>query len=247
MLIAIDIGNSRIKIGIMNNSGNIIEKSVINTEKQKANFNPALNLISSNKSNINSCIICSVVPELNNQTKEFIKSAAGIEPVFIQSHASNGLKYIYHNPENIGPDRIANVLGATSISGAPVVVVDFGTATTVSISLNENEFSGGLIAPGVETSFYALNIKSSKLPMTDLENTPDLIGHSTLECIQSGVYNMQSGFVVSILSRLKKEYPDIKTFCSGGFAHHFKQHFDYHESSLVLIGCFEYLKLLDGK
>ncbi len=244
MLIAIDAGNSNVKISAMDHFGEIKEKIIIKTDKNNFDLSPAMDLILSLNHTFTNCVICSVVPEINNRINDFIKQSTGIDSILVSHELDAKIEYKYDNPANIGPDRISNVLAAIAQSGAPVIVVDFGTATTLSAGLEQNEFSGGLIAPGVETSLYALSVKSSKLPYVSIAGKQSLIGNSTEECMGAGVYNMQLGFIDYVIKKTKKKYPELKTYCSGGFASYFKHKFDVHDENLVLKGCFEFAKRL---
>lgn len=244
MFLGIDIGNSNVKIGFFNENGEIEKKDFLKTTKRVVDFKPLENYVSSIKEKVESCIISSVVPEINEQFNSFIKKSINIEPIILSNMTNIRITYDYDKPEMIGADRIANVVAGMAIMGSPVLVCDFGTATTISLSLKNNEFSGGLITPGIKTSFYALFVKGSRLPELDLQGYFNIIGRSTNECIISGIYHMQKAFVKDVINNVKVKNPDLKTICTGGFSNYFKDYFDLQEKDLVLKGCFEANKRL---
>jgi type III pantothenate kinase len=245
MLLALDAGNTRIKACLFDKDRNIISKDSIKTAKFIENDNDVASFLNKfEKENIEKSIISSVVTEANEKLSEFIKSFCGKEPYIISSQLPLGINYSYKNPENIGADRISNILGASSFFISPFMVCDFGTATTISLSLEENVFSGGLISPGVKTSLNALFTEASKLPDVHIDGKMSLAGNSTDKCIRGGVYYMQRFFIEGYINSLKKEYPNLKTACTGGFSYLFEDAFDKKTDELVLYGCFEAFKRL---
>jgi len=244
MFIAVDIGNSNIKCAIFNREKEIFEKFSIETDKNNSDY-AKLTQIIKKKHNYYACVISSVVPELNDIISNVIFNRVGITPIFLNTSRKCGLIYKYSDPSKIGADRLANVLSGISGYNHPLIIVDFGTATTVSLSLAENEFSGGLIAPGIKTSLEALHYNSSKLPKLNFEHPFEIEGTSTEQCIRSGVYYMHLGFIEHLKNKLKAKYITIKSICTGGFSIFFKDLFDVYDPDMVLKGCFEYYKRIN--
>ena len=240
MLLAIDAGNTRIKACLFDDKASIVSKDSIKTfkiiekDKDVAAF---LNKFSDYA--IENCVISSVVPEATPLIAELIENHYNIMPKVISPNSPLGITYSYQNFENIGADRISNILGATSIYESPFLVCDFGTATTISLSLEKNVFSGGLISPGVKTSLNALYKGASKLPDIKIDGQTNLVGNSTDKCIRGGVYYMHHFFIEGYIRALKEEYPFLKTICTGGFSYLFYSLFDKKIDELVLYGCYE--------
>lgn len=239
MFVAIDSGNTNLKIGIFDENENLINKIII-PNNDKNFFSSVEDFLKNIKCSI--CIVSSVVSEINPIIESIFFKLFNVTPVFINNKNTKCLSFNYEKPEMIGSDRIANILGALSIFKSPLLVCDFGTATTFSLALKENEFSGGLIAPGIKISFNSLNKSTSKLPEVDLDANISLIGTSTSECIKSGVFFMQLGFIEKVINSLKREYPKLKAICTGGYGKFFANSFDKYEENLVLKGCVKFYK-----
>lgn len=164
-------------------------------------------------------IISSVVPPLRQTFDGLARRYFEHKPLFIEPGIRTGLPIRYDNPAEVGADRIVNGVAARRRYGAPVVVVDFGTATTFDVINADGQYVGGIIAPGISISAEALFAHASRLFRVDLRRPSELVGHNTSAAVQSGIYYGYIGLVDGILERLHEEIPGIKgVVATGGLA-----------------------------
>lgn len=161
-------------------------------------------------------LISSVVPPLYPVLAQLARRFFCCEPVFIEPGIRTGLPIRYDNPVEVGADRIVNAVAARHRYGAPVVVVDFGTATTFDVVNAQGEYAGGIIAPGIGISSEALFAQASRLYRVDIRKPPQLVGRNTAGAMQSGIYYGYIGLVDGILERLMTEIPDLVTVVATG-------------------------------
>ena len=164
---------------------------------------------------INAVAVASVVPALSGEWLVAAQKLSGAEPLFLTSETAVGFLCPYVSPDEIGADRIADALAAVEFYGAPVVVVDFGTATNIEIIDKEGALAGGVIAPGLITSTNALFDAAARLPRIDIETPPCVIGRSTKSAVQSGLtygeIDRIDGLVRRIFDELGYEAPVVAT------------------------------------
>ncbi|MEM8994973.1 MAG: type III pantothenate kinase, partial [Acidobacteriota bacterium] len=166
------------------------------------------------------CAISSVVPPINPVLALLASELFGVEAIFVEPGVKTGLPIRYDNPSEVGADRIVNALAALDRYGAPVAVVDLGTATTFDVVNAAGHYVGGIIAPGIGISAEALFAQASKLSRVDLRQPQELIGRSTSAAIRSGIYYGSVALVDGILERLCDSVPGLETVvCTGGQAH----------------------------
>lgn len=161
-------------------------------------------------------LISSVVPPLDGIFRLLAASFFEVEPMFIEPGIKTGMPIRYDNPAEVGADRIVNAVGARERYGSPVLVVDFGTATTFDIVDASGAYIGGIIAPGIGISAEALFAHTSRLFRVDVRRPPRLIGRTTANAIQSGLYWGYVGLVDGILSRLLDELPKVERIVATG-------------------------------
>ncbi len=215
MLLAIDIGNSFTKFGIFEEFS-FVNRTIIPTIRiQTADEINSQTLFYS----IGAIIISSVVPELNEAYREYAEKFFNLKPVFVDNTFDFGLKIKYNPPESVGVDRIVAAFAATEKYGKPCIVCDFGTATTIDAVNSKGEYLGGTIAPGIETLSESLFLKTSQLPRVKIEKPTSVIGNSTVESIQAGIYFGYIGLVDGIVERMTAELArNPKIVATGGFA-----------------------------
>lgn len=239
MLLVIDIGNTTIKFGVFDRE-NLIEKFVIPTVRNQT-ANDIGSLINSNlPQTISGVIVSSVVPELKITIENFIEKRFGITPIFVEHDFDFGLKIKYNPPETIGIDRIVAAFAAAEKYGTPCIVCDFGTATTIDAVNSDGEYLGGVIVAGMNLLADALSQKTSKLPKIEIKKAKKVIGSSTIEAIQSGIYFGYIGLTDGIIERMISELgekPGI--IATGGFA-------QIIADGLELIEIFDANLMLDG-
>jgi type III pantothenate kinase len=172
-----------------------------------------------------------------------------LNPFVLQAGTKTGLKIRYRNPLEVGADRIANAIAATRMFPQQnLIVVDYGTATTFCAITADRDYLGGLILPGFRISMEALESRTAKLPSVELLAPEELIGKSTVESIQSGLYFSNLYAVRGITEQIKKEYFGGKpalVLGTGGFSRMFENDkvFDSLIPELVLLGLREALKM----
>jgi type III pantothenate kinase len=168
---------------------------------------------------IEGCCMSSVVPPLNHTVTEVCETAFGIKPLSIGPGMKTGLVIAVENPKEVGADRIVNSVGAIEAYGAPLIVVDFGTATTFDAISSKNEFLGGIICPGIGISLDALFTRCAKLPRVDLVKPPRVIGRNTVSNITSGAVYGYADMVDGLIRRMRSEMGENpKVIVTGGYA-----------------------------
>ena len=164
-------------------------------------------------------VISSVVPPLHFTLEQMARIYFGKRPLFIEPGVRTGMPIRYDNPTEVGADRIVNAVAARELYGAPVIVVDFGTATTFDLVNAAGEYAGGIITPGIMISAEALFAHASRLYRVDVRKPAELIGRNTAGAMQAGIYYGYIGLVDGILERLLAEMPGVKTVvATGGLA-----------------------------
>jgi type III pantothenate kinase len=159
------------------------------------------------------------VPPLNHTVTEVCELTFGIKPMFIGPGMKTGLVVVVENAKEVGADRIVNCVGGIETYGAPLIVVDFGTATTFDAVSSKNEFLGGIICPGIGISLDALFTRCAKLPRVDLVRPPRVIGRNTVSNITSGAIYGYADMVDGLIRRMRIEMEEKpKVIFTGGFA-----------------------------
>lgn len=223
MILALDVGNTNIKIALAKNDSIIVSWRLSSKQSRTADeFGmELLNLIKHNGcsiEDIDGVIISSVVPSLNYTIVHAITYYIGLKPIIVSSEIKTGITIKYNPASSLGADRIANAVGAYYTYGAPCIVIDLGTATTCGVVNANGEFIGGCIAPGVITSAEALSAKAAKLPLVELVRPEKAIADDTIQNIQSGMIIGFRGLVREIVKEFKKELNDtnVKVIATGG-------------------------------
>ena len=161
-------------------------------------------------------VISSVVPPLHLTLDHLARRYFGKKPLFIEPGIRTGMPIRYDNPQEVGADRVVNSVAARERYGAPVIVVDFGTATTFDVVNAAGEYAGGIIAPGIGISAEALFAHASRLYRVDVRKPDELVGKNTATAMQAGIYYGYVGLVDGILERLLAEIPGVKMIVATG-------------------------------
>lgn len=218
MLLTIDIGNSTTKFGVFDHEKLIKRFSIPTLRNQSAdeiNNSVAENL----NFPVSAVIVSSVVPELNESFQKFGETRFNRKSFFVGSDSNFGLKIRYNPPDALGIDRAVAAFAAREKYGKPVIVCDFGTATTIDYVNRDGEFTGGIITPGIKTLADSLFQKTSRLPKIEIVKPEKVIGDSTVSAIQSGIYFGYAGLVKEILQKMFAETGEKpKVVATGGFA-----------------------------
>ncbi len=245
MLLAIDIGNTTIDIGLFKEK-RLVQHWKIRTEREKTSDEygiTLLNLFAHSRvevKKIKSVLVSSVVPPLTPAFEDLSQSLFRIKPLIVGPGLKTGMAILYENPLEVGADRIVAAVAAYEKHGGPCIVVDFGTATTFDAISSRGEYLGGAIAPGVQISAEALYLKTAKLPRIEIRKPKKAIGRTTVSSMQSGLYFGYIGLVSNIIEEMRKELGgEAAVVSTGGFgaqiSHEIKS-IDIYEPFLVLEG-----------
>lgn len=219
MLLAIDIGNSSTKFGIFD-AESLLHKFSIHTKRDYTAEELLFDRLKVFEKefiqiDIDTCVVASVVPELNSVISQVCGELFKISPRFVDESWDFGFSIDYDPPSAAGVDRLVNCYAAASKYGTPVVACSFGTATTIDVVSDENTYVGGIIAPGIATSAKALQLATSKLPDISIAAPDSVIGNTTVASIRSGIVN---GHVAMVEGLLKRIGSAGKVVATGGFA-----------------------------
>lgn len=241
MLLAVDIGNTNIKLGLFDNDA-LVEELKLASDKDLSQDEYEVLLVSLLRSyKITGCIISSVVDELSNKIKNSVEKIYKIKPIFLSTNINTGIKIKLKNPKEAGGDRIANAIGAYILYKHPVIVIDFGTATSFDIINQNGEFIGGVIAPGLKLQMNSLNKFTSKLPHLNVEESPFAIGNNTNDAILSGVVRGTACMIDGLVKQCENELGEKATLvATGGYANIISEYldrkFDFINPTLTLEG-----------
>lgn len=215
MVVAVDVGNTNIHIGWYRN-----EKLVryCRTPNRLKSFRSLLDCRKNPPAaNVEGGVIVSVVPALTGDIAGVLARRYRRRPLIVTAARARHLDYGYRHPASIGADRVAVVAGGLARYRTDLLIVDFGTATTIDVALRNGSYPGGLIMPGIETGHRAL-ISRTSLKKTALVKPAALIGRSTGECISSGIINGHCHMVGSLIRRIKMQYRrEFLCIATGGW------------------------------
>ena len=230
MLLAFDIGNSNTVLGVFRD-GELLTNWRIETDSHKSADEYGM-LVSQlfrydrlSMEDVDDIIISTVVPSVLYTLEHMSLKYFGCKPIVVESGVKTGLIIKYDNPKQVGADRIVNAVAAVNKFGGPLIIIDFGTATTFCAVTDKAEYLGGTIAPGLKISSEALFEKTAKLPKVELDEPGHTICKNTIESMQSGLIYGHMGLVEYVAREMKKELseivgPDkkIKVVATGGLA-----------------------------
>lgn len=221
VLIVVDVGNTNTVFGVYKGD-DLVESFRISTERERtadevgALLMPLFAGAGLDMQSAAAVVISSVVPPLHPTLEQLAERFFRHRPLFIEPGVRTGMPIRYDNPGEVGADRIVNAVAARELYGAPVVVVDFGTATTFDLVNTAGEYAGGIIAPGISISAEALFAQASRLYRVDVRKPPQLVGRNTAGAMQSGIYYGYIGLVDGILERLHSEVPGLQQVVATG-------------------------------
>ena len=259
MLLTIDIGNTAVTIGVFgdeaagdgeSNGSNPVNRllttmRVATDSRRLADEYGVLlkNLLEFRgiaTSDVSSACICSVVPPLTGMFEDLCRGFFGVVPLQVTSQIDLGMPVRYDNPRDVGADRIVDAVAAVELYGAPVIVVDLGTATVFDAVSRNGEYLGGAIAPGINLSANALYDNTSLLRRVELVAPAEAVGRNTTAALQSGLVLGYAGLVTAMVGRFKDEIgADAKVVGTGGLVTVIADHapiFDDINQELTLVG-----------
>ena len=245
MLLCVDIGNTNIKLGLYKGD-ELFTHWRIYTDESKLSDEYAVLLLSLfesekvNKDEIDGCAISSVVPELTIAFRDLVKRHLNLDAVIVGNVKRPVIHINASNPKEVGPDLIANAVGAVALYGAPCIVIGFGTATTFSAVSAKGDFEGVAIAPGIITAASSLFDAGAMLPAVDIHKPEKVIGKNTILSLQSGLIYGFAGLVEGLVARIKQELGgEAKVVATGGLANMIADEvtcIDAVEPELTLLG-----------
>lgn len=258
MLFVIDIGNSNTVLGLFKGQS-LIHEWRIQTDRYKTEDEFGMliqSLFDYDKvkfSDVEGIIISSVVPQIMRSMELLCEKYFAIDPVIVgKDGITNYIKVDYPYPKEIGADRIVNAVGAIAMYDGPIIIIDFGTATTFCYIDEGNAYQGGIIAPGIKISVDALYDKAAKLPKIEIEEPATVVGKSTINAMKSGVYFGYTAQVDGIVRKMIKETQSKPVvIATGGLAPLIapgSEMIEYVEINLTLFGLHEiYYKMCEEK
>ena len=224
MILAIDMGNSNIVVGGIDSSRIYFEER-LTTDRNKTNLEYAISIKNILEihgievSSIEGTIISSVVPPLNNTLTTAIKKITGKTPLLVGSGMKTGLNIIMDNPKTTGSDMIVDAVAAIHEYPKPIVVIDMGTATTMSVVDKAGNYIGGVILPGLKVSLDSLSGKTAQLPYISLSTPDKVIGKNTIDCMRSGIIYGNAAQIDGIMDRMEAELGEkASAVATGGLA-----------------------------
>ena len=224
MILALDIGNTNIVIGCMEKDrAYFVERVSTNSSKTEleyvVDFKTLLDLYQIKMENITGCIVASVVPPLNNIVTAALKKLLHVSPLLVGPGIKTGLNILMDNPGQLGSDLVVNAVAGLHYYGAPIIMIDMGTATTISVVDNRKNYIGGMILPGVRVSLDSLVNRTSQLPRISLEAPKKIIGKNTIDCMKSGIIMGQASCIDGMIERIWDELGyQAQVVATGGLA-----------------------------
>ncbi|NLP36498.1 MAG: type III pantothenate kinase [Firmicutes bacterium] len=224
MLLAIDVGNTNIVLGVYEKNKLVISWRVSTNRLQTGDEYGVIlkNLFKQaqmDTADLEGIIISSVVPPLMYALEEMAQRYFHLKPLVIGPGIKTGLNLAVDNPKEVGADRIANAVAGYELYGGPLIIVDFGTATTFDAISERGDYLGGAIAPGINISTEALFERAAKLPRVELARPKKVIGKDTITSMQAGIIYGFAGQVDGIVKRMLGEFKEQpKVVATGGLA-----------------------------
>jgi type III pantothenate kinase len=224
MLLAIDIGNTNITLGLyqdeeLGSRWRLATNHERMPDEYALQFLGLLSHAGCTPEDLIGISLASVVPPLTGKIIEACRRYLLQEPFVVDAGIKTGVRVRYDDPRAVGADRIVDAVAVQRLYGGPACVVDFGTGTTFDAISKEGDYLGGAIAPGIGIASEALFIRTAKLPRVDVQRPPSVIGRNTVHSMQSGLLFGYVSLVEGMVARFQKELgPDMKVIATGGFA-----------------------------
>ncbi len=220
LLVVVDVGNTNTVFGIYR--GEDLLQFRLSTDRERtadeygSMLLPLFARHELDSADVEAVVISSVVPPLSRTLDDMARHYFHCKALFIEPGVRTGMPIRYDNPTEVGADRVVNAVAAREKYGSPVIVVDFGTATTFDLVNAAGEYVGGIISPGITISAEALFARASRLYRVDVRKPAELIGKNTAGAMQAGIYYGYIGLVDGILERLLAEMPGTKMVVATG-------------------------------
>ncbi len=220
MILAVDIGNSNIVLGCFDENEILFED--LSTDRDSTVLEYAVIIKTSLEMHhleyeqITGAIISSVVPSVTENVQQAIFRLIGQQAMVVSPGMKTGLNILLDDPKQLGSDRVADAVGAIGEYPCPLIIVDMGTATTISVIDGQKNFMGGMIIPGLQVSLDSLANRTSQLPHISLEAPKKVIGTNTVDCMKSGIIYSTAGSIDGAIERIEEELGETCTVVSTG-------------------------------
>ena len=224
MILAIDVGNTNIGVGCIDDRKTyFIERLSTNRTKTELEYavdlKNVLDIYHIKKTEIEGCIISSVVPQITNIVKLAAEKILKKNAIVLGPGVKTGLNIMMDNPGQLGADQVADAVAGISGYPVPLILIDMGTATTASVVNSKKQYVGGMILPGVGVSLDALTARASQLSGISIDAPRHVIGKNTIECMKSGVLYSNAAALDGIIDRIEEELGEKATVvATGGLA-----------------------------
>lgn len=224
MILAIDIGNTNIVVGCIDEEKIYFTErlSTVHTKTEleyAVDLKTVLDIYHIKRTDIEGCIISSVVPQITSIAKLAAEKILKKEVMVLGPGVKTGLNIVMDNPGQLGADLVADAVAGLASYPVPLVVIDMGTATTISVVNNKKQYIGGMIMPGVGISLDALTARASQLSGISIDAPRHIIGKNTIECMKSGVLYSNAAALDGIIDRIEEELGEKTTvIATGGLA-----------------------------
>lgn len=221
MILAIDMGNTNIVIGGIDSTKTyFVERITTNHVKTgleyAINIKNILEIHNVDKSQVEGAIMSSVVPPLNAALSSAVKKIFGFHPKLVGSGMKTGLNILMDNPKTVGSDMIVDAVAAIREHPCPIIIIDMGTATTLSVVDKNGCYIGGVILPGLRLSLDTLSSKTAQLPSISLDIPSKVIGKNTIDCMRSGIMYGNASMIDGIIDRMEEELGQPATLVATG-------------------------------
>ncbi|UCF61290.1 MAG: type III pantothenate kinase [Anaerolineaceae bacterium] len=224
MLLAIDIGNTNITLGLYRDH-ELVAAWRLATDHERMQDEYGIQIIGLlehagyQPEDIHGIALASVVPPLTSTFLQACENYIHQQPLVVDAGVKTGVSIRYEDPKAVGADRVVDAAAVQELYGGPACVVDFGTATTFDAISAEGDYLGGAIAPGIGIAAEALFLRTAKLPRVDLSRPPSVIGRNTVHAMQSGLVFGYVSLVEGMVNRFRSELgPEMKVIATGGLA-----------------------------
>ena len=223
MLLVIDVGNTNITLGVFRKEEllgtfRMMTKLPRTSDEYGIMLRELVERQGISCDDIDAVIIASVVPDIMHSLGSAIIKYFDIKPMIVSAGIKTGIKIQTENPKQVGADRIVDAVAAYTIHGGPVIVIDYGTATTYDVVGPDGTFEAAVIAPGIRTSAQAMWGQAAMLPAIDIRKPESILAKETISCMQAGIVFGQIGQTEYIVNKIREEsgYTDAKVVASGG-------------------------------
>ncbi len=224
MLLVIDVGNTNTGLGVFDHQHLLVSWRLASRREQTADeygvfIQTLLATRGIERSQVTAIAISNVVPPVQQTLEGMCEKYFGIQPFSVEPGVNVKMVLRVESPQEVGSDRVVNAVAAVELYGPPLIVIDFGTATTFDCVNSRGEFIGGAIAPGITSAAEALISKAARLYRVELVRPKEAIGRNTVTNIQSGIVYGYAGLVDGLVGRLRAEMDgEPKVIATGGLA-----------------------------